>query len=77
MRTIDYNFSKSIQVLNHIKSDSRFLIDQNRLFSIQSDFFHEIDYNLRKSIEIVNLIKSIQDFQSIRIDYLLFNQIYL
>ena len=57
MCKIDYNLLKSFEISNHIKLDSRFVINCNRLSVVKSDLSFGLSIVCKKSIEIVNHMK--------------------
>ena len=62
MCRIDYNLQKSIEIVNHIKSDSRFLIDCNRLFVVKSDLYVKLIIICKNQLKSSITSNQIEDF---------------
>ena len=62
MCKIDYNLQKSIEIDNHIKSDSRFLIDCNRLSVVKSDLCAKLIIICKNQLKSSIISNQIQDF---------------
>ena len=61
MCKIDYNLQKSIEIVNHIKSDSRFLIDCNRLSVVKSDLCVKLIIICKNQLKSSIISNQIQD----------------
>ena len=62
MCKIDYNLQKSIEIVNHIKSDSRFLVDCNRLSVVKSDLCAKLIIICKNQLKSSIISNQIQDF---------------
>ena len=62
MCKIDYNLQKSIEIVNHIKSDSRFVIDCNRLSVVKSDLCAKLIIICKNQLKSSIISNQIQDF---------------
>ena len=77
MFKIAYSYQKSIEIVNHIKSDSKFLTDCNRLSVVKSDLCLKLIIISKNQLKSLLTSNQIQGFQSIVSDYLLLNIIYV
>ena len=77
MCKIDFNLQKSIEIVNHIKLDSRFLIDCNRLSVVKSDLCLKFIIISKNRLKSSNTSNHIQELKSIVMEYLFLNLIYV